>query len=156
MSDFRQELLKHTTIVALALAAALLAPGVSRAAGADPAAPSASASEDDYVAAMRARLDRHRRYPTGREASLARPTGTTEVVFEVDRDGRVRSSAVVQSSLSMLLDDTARTLVRRERFDAFPADTFAGASTHRFVVAYAFRTGRFSADPGDLVQVAVR
>ena len=108
------------------------------------AAPAATESrqetrrEPGYVGTVYALLDRAKRYPTGREASLTRPSGTAEVWFVLSRNGEVRSLGLQRSSGSMLLDTMARSLVHRAAYPAFPGDAWQGEEAHRFAVRYAF------------------
>ncbi len=93
----------------------------------------ASEEAASYPATVRATLEQGKRGPTGREASLAQPSGAVAVAFTVDAQGRARDVALEQSSRSMLLDAQAVSLVRRAHFPA-PAD----GQAHRFAVRYAF------------------
>jgi protein TonB len=83
---------------------------------------------------LRAQLERSKRYPTGREASLMRPSGMVRVWLVLDRSGRLLDSGVEQSSHAMLLDHAALSSVRRGEYPAFPADSWPGDSSHRFTV----------------------
>ena len=109
-------------------------PGVTVTASRDATTPSEAA----YVEAAYRKLQAASRYPSGREASLERPSGTATVWANVARDGRVRSRGLEQSSGSPLLDGMARNLVGRTRFPAIAAGDFGGGATQRFVVAYRF------------------
>ncbi|GAB4063664.1 TonB family protein [Uliginosibacterium sediminicola] len=98
------------------------------------AVPPAAANER-YIAELRGYLNSIKRYPTSREARQQRPTGTVKVWVLLDRAGQVVDAGVENSSEAMLLDREALRTVRTARFNAFPADAFAGESTHRFVVS---------------------
>jgi protein TonB len=112
------------------------------------------ADEAAYVSAVRLQLDRAKRYPTGREASLSRPSGTTAVWVDIARDGHPVGRGVVRSSGSGLLDWTATNLVGRADYPAFPADAWSDGPTHRFLVSYRFVGG--TEEPGGAqVEVAV-
>ena len=72
-----------------------------------------------------AQIARHKSYPQA--ARSRRETGTVQLAFSIDRDGRVISSAVTQSSGHAALDQEAIATARRaEPFPAPPAD-LAGA-----------------------------
>jgi protein TonB len=86
----------------------------------------------EYIAAVRAHLNRIKRYPTGREASQLRPQGKVRIWFVLQRDGSVVDVGLEQSSNSMLLDDAARKTINRATFAAFPEASWAGESSHRF------------------------
>jgi len=72
----------------------------------------AGLQERGYLSALRDRLARDRRYPTGRDASLLHPSGSTEVDFVLDRSRKVLSADIRHASWSTTLDAMARTLVR--------------------------------------------
>lgn len=114
-------------------------------------------AETAFVNGMHAQLDRAKRYPTGREASLMRPSGTSTVWVDVARDGTVAGRGLAQSSGAVLLDGMATSLVARTHYAALPADAWAGASTHRFRVSYRFAPVDRSAAAGEpVVEVAIR
>ena len=100
--------------------------------------PTATPSESAYIETAYKKLQRASRYPSGREASLSRPSGTATVWVDVARDGRVKGRGVDQSSGSPLLDDMAKSLVGRGRFPSFAAGDWDNGATHRFVVSYQF------------------
>ena len=95
-------------------------------------------SETAYVEAAHQKLQKASRYPSGREASLERPSGTAIVWADVGHDGRVKGRGVEQSSGSPLLDGMARSLIGRARFPAMAAGDFSSGATQKFVVAYRF------------------
>jgi protein TonB len=108
-------------------------------------------AETTYVNALHARLDQQKRYPTGRAASLAQPSGTTAVWVELDREGAIVSRGVERTSYSTILDTEALALVGRSSYGAFPKDAWNDAGTHRFRVTYRFNPQAVHADD----QVAV-
>jgi protein TonB len=126
-----------TQAAAPATAAPAPAP-VSAPAPVAPTAPKASL-EETYLAGVRSYLNSTKRYPTGREASLQRPQGTTRVWFVLARDGRLLDAGVDESSDSLLLDRTALATVQRGAYPPFPQDTWVGQSSHRFTVELEFR-----------------
>lgn len=126
--------LAWTTTAAIAAEPVQLGPTVTITASRDALSP----SETAYVEAAHQKLQKASRYPSGREASLERPSGTTIVWANVGHDGRVKGRGVEQSSGSPLLDGMARSLIGRARFPAMAAGDFASGATQKFVVAYAF------------------
>lgn len=100
--------------------------------------PNETPSETKYADVVYKKLQSASRYPTSREASLTRPSGTTTVWVEVARDGKVKGRGIQQSSGSPLLDQEARSLVGRTRFPAFASGDWGDGATHRFVVSYEF------------------
>ncbi len=86
----------------------------------------------EYIATLRAHLNRIKRYPTGREASQLRPQGKVRVWFVLRRDGSVVEVGLEQSSNSMLLDDAARKTINRATFAPFPEASWPDATSHRF------------------------
>ncbi|MEX2617235.1 MAG: TonB family protein [Alphaproteobacteria bacterium] len=70
--------------------------------------PGASA---DYMSYLLAWLQKHKEYP--RLARRHRQQGTALMYFEMDRDGRIHTAALRQSSGHAALDDEARALIRR-------------------------------------------
>ena len=91
------------------------------------------------VEQVRAALERSKRPPTGREASLVQPQGTSAVWFELAANGKVRAAGVDATSGSQLLDAQATALVRRARYAPFAAHAFDDATAHRFVAHYVFK-----------------
>ncbi len=84
--------------------------------GASAAAAAGNGSAADYVAVVRAWLERHKRYPR-----LARQRGTqgvAVVVFSIRADGTLLSHQVAQSSGHASLDRAAADMV--ERASPFP------------------------------------
>jgi protein TonB len=91
-----------------------------------------------YVAKVRGYLASVKRYPTGREASLQRPAGKSVIWFVLRRNGNLVEAGVEKSSGSMLLDSTALSTVRRANYTAFPEESWAGQTQHRFSVELDF------------------
>ena len=100
--------------------------------------PGATPTEAAYTDAVFKRLDRGSRYPTGREASEVRPSGTTTVWFELQRNGKVAGRGVEKTSGSQLLDQMAVELVGRQKYPPLPQDGFTDGAKHRFVASYRF------------------
>ena len=123
-----------TTTITMAAEPVQVGPTVTVTASRDATTPSEAA----YVEAAYKKLQSASRYPSGREASLERPSGTTTVWANVARDGKVRSRGIEQTSGSPLLDNMARTLIGRSRFPAIAAGDFGSGPTQRFVVSYRF------------------
>jgi protein TonB len=119
-----------------------------------PVVATAADSEGSYTEAVRAALNRGKRFPTGREVSLAQPSGRSDVEFVLNRRGKVTAAKITQSSNSMPLDTMARQLVRRARYPAFPADAWPGSPSHAFLVTYNFaRTPTGVVEMGEPVEV---
>ena len=112
-------------------------------------------AEASYVSSMLRHLDETKRYPTGREASLTHPSGTTAVWVDIARDGHVAARGVMRSSGSTLLDWTATNLVGRADHPAFPTGAWAAGPTHRFLVRYRF-LGEADASGSTQVEVAAQ
>ena len=100
--------------------------------------PSASPAEVAYADAAFKKLDKASRYPSGREVSLSRPSGTAKVWVDVQRNGKVVGHGLESPSGSKVLDQTAVNLATRAKYAPLPADAWAGEGKHRFVVSYAF------------------
>jgi|SRR5450830_1568288 len=103
-----------------------------------PPAPKANV-EAEFVARIRAYLNSVKRYPTGREASLARPEGSVKIWFVLRRDGSLVEMGIEESSNSGLLDEAARKSVSRGSFPAFPEQFKPGEQQHKFVVDLQFK-----------------
>jgi protein TonB len=91
-----------------------------------------------YVAKVRGYLASVKRYPTGREASIQRPSGKAVIWFVLKRNGSLIESGIETSSGSMLLDSSALATVRRANYTAFPEESWAGQTQHRFSVELDF------------------
>ncbi len=103
-----------------------------------PLVAAAADAESSYAEAVRAALNRGKHFPTGREFSLAQPSGRSDVEFVLNRRGKVTAAKITQSSNATPLDTRARQLVRRARYPAFPADAWPGSPSHSFLVTYNF------------------
>lgn len=79
-------------------------------------------------------LNAIKRYPTGREASLLRPSGVVRVWLILDRQGRLLERGIDISSQSLLLDNAALRTVAMGSYPAFPDELWAGQAHHRFHV----------------------
>ncbi|PTQ67641.1 energy transducer TonB [Pseudomonas sp. GV071] len=111
------------------------------AAPAPPAAPrvDAAAIEGRYTAALRADLERYKKYPTGREASLQHPEGDVVVWLLVDRSGNVVDSGIETKAKNMLLNKAAQTSLRRlEKVTPFPQEAFGGKDRYRFTATFVY------------------
>ena len=95
------------------------------------------ALEGGYLKGLRNELDSYKQYPTGRQASLERPTGEVVVWLLVDRQGRVLDSGVQTQALSMLLNRAAANSLRRiKQVKPFPEQAFGGSNEHRFTATF--------------------
>lgn len=87
-----------------------------------------------YAAELLAYLEKIKRYPTSREARLSRPQGTVVLWLELDRQGSLKATGLVDSSGSNLLDSEALKTVKSGVYPSMSSDAFAQESSHRFVV----------------------
>lgn len=95
------------------------------------------ALEGGYLKGLRNELDGYKQYPTGRQASLERPTGEVVVWLLVDRQGRVLDSGVQTQASSMLLNRAAANSLRRiKQVKPFPEQAFGGSNEHRFTATF--------------------
>ena len=101
-------------------------------------APSSASMESSYVASVRAQLNANKRYPTGREASLQRPSGKAVVWFVLNRNGALNDAGIEDSSNSIILDNAALSTVRRTSYALWPEGSWPGQSQHRFTVTLDF------------------
>lgn len=101
-------------------------------------APSSASIESGYVATVRAQLNANKRYPTGREASLQRPSGKAVVWFVLNRNGALNDAGIEDSSNSIILDNAALSTVRRTPYAAWPEGGWPGQAQHRFTVTLDF------------------
>lgn len=98
--------------------------------------------EDAYIAQIRSSVQSRKKYPTGREASMQKPSGTVRACMDLSRAGTPANDIVIErTSHSMILDAEARKLLRTGAYPPFPAGAFPGESTHRFCIhlEYAFQ-----------------
>ena len=100
--------------------------------------PAATPVEVAYTDSTFTKLGKASRYPSSREASLDRPSGTAKVWVEVQRSGKVVGHGLESPSGSKLLDQAAINLATRAKYAPLPADAWTGEAKHRFVVSYAF------------------
>ena len=119
------------------VAAAKPVPAVTAPAAPAPAPPAppkvdGQALEGGYLKGLRNELDTYKQYPTGRQASLERPSGEVVVWLLVDRQGRVLDSGLQTQASSMLLNRAATNSLRRiKQVKPFPEQAFGAVSyTH--------------------------
>ena len=124
------------------VAAAKPAPAVTAPAAAAPAPPAppkvdGQALEGGYLKGLRNELDTYKQYPTGRQASLERPSGEVVVWLLVDRQGRVLDSGLQTQASSMLLNRAATNSLRRiKQVKPFPEQAFGGRNEQRFTATF--------------------
>jgi protein TonB len=95
------------------------------------------ALEGGYLKGLRNELDTYKQYPTGRQASLERPTGEVVVWLLVDRQGRVLDSGLQTQASSMLLNRAASNSLRRiKQVKPFPEQAFGGRNEQRFTATF--------------------
>ncbi len=95
------------------------------------------ALEGGYLKGLRNELDTYKQYPTGRQASLERPTGEVVVWLLVDRQGRVLDSGLQTQASSMLLNRAATNSLRRiKQVRPFPEQAFGGRNEQRFTATF--------------------
>jgi protein TonB len=122
--------------------AAKPAPAVAAQAAPTPAPPAppkvdSQALEGGYLKGLRNELDTYKQYPTGRQASLERPTGEVVVWLLVDRQGRVLDSGLQTQASSMLLNRAATNSLRRiKQVKPFPEQAFGGRNEQRFTATF--------------------
>ncbi|MEX5538268.1 energy transducer TonB [Pseudomonas syringae] len=93
--------------------------------------------EGGYLKGLRSELDGYKQYPTGRQASLERPSGEVVVWLLVDRQGRVLDSGIHTQASSMLLNRAAANSLRRiKQVKPFPEQAFGGRSEQRFTATF--------------------
>ena len=115
------------------------APAAPVAAAAPPAPPKVDgqALEGGYLKGLRNELDTYKQYPTGRQASLERPSGEVVVWLLVDRQGRVLDSGLQTQASSMLLNRAATNSLRRiKQVKPFPEQAFGGRNEQRFTATF--------------------
>lgn len=95
------------------------------------------ALEGGYLKGLRSELDGYKQYPTGRQASLERPSGEVVVWLLVDRQGRVLDSGIQTQAASMLLNRAATNSLRRiKQVKPFPEQAFGGRNEQRFTATF--------------------
>ncbi|WP_458376708.1 energy transducer TonB family protein [Pseudomonas pergaminensis] len=93
--------------------------------------------EGGYLKGLRNELDTYKQYPTGRQASLERPTGEVVIWLLVDRQGRVLDSGLQTQASSMLLNRAATNSLRRiKQVKPFPEQAFGGRNEQRFTATF--------------------
>ncbi|NWD28103.1 TonB family protein, partial [Pseudomonas yamanorum] len=115
------------------------APAPTPAPAAPPAPPKVDgqALEGGYLKGLRNELDTYKQYPTGRQASLERPSGEVVVWLMVDRQGRVLDSGIQTPAPSMLLNRAATNSLRRiKQVKPFPEQAFGGRNEQRFTATF--------------------
>lgn len=106
--------------------------GVANAGGSPPGASA------DFRALIQAFLEKHKKYP--RRARSRRQQGTAVLRFVMDRDGRVLSHSITQSSGYKLLDaEVTAMLERAEPLPKAPADVTAERFTFAVPIAFYLR-----------------
>lgn len=124
------------------VAAAKPVPAVTAPAAPAPAPPAppkvdGQALEGGYLKGLRTELDTYKQYPTGRQASLERPSGEVVVWLLVDRQGRVLDSGLQTQASSMLLNRAATNSLRRiKQVKPFPEQAFGGRNEQRFTATF--------------------
>jgi protein TonB len=83
-------------------------------------------------------LNSNKRYPTGREASLQRPSGKVKLWFVLNRNGLLQEAGIDESSNSIILDNAALATVRRTSYLAWPEGSWPALSQHKFTVTLDF------------------
>ena len=94
--------------------------------------------ENNYIVSVRAILNANKRYPTGREASLQRPSGKVKLWFVLARNGALQDAGIDESSNSIILDNAALSTLRRTTYAPWPEGTWASQSQHKFTVTLDF------------------
>jgi len=86
-----------------------------------------------YESILKAYLEKIKRYPSSREARLARPEGIVRVWLELSRTGELIAVGILESSGFNLLDSETLKTIRSGTFPAFPEDAFLGEKSHKFI-----------------------
>ena len=94
--------------------------------------------ENNYILSVRATLNANKRYPTGREASLQRPSGKVKLWFVLARNGALQDAGIDESSNSIILDNAALSTLRRTTYAPWPEGSWASQSQHKFTVILDF------------------
>lgn len=94
--------------------------------------------ENNYIASVRATLNANKRYPTGREASLQRPSGKVKVWFLLSRNGSLLEAGIDESSNSIILDNAALSTIRRTAYAPWPESSWPNMAQHKFTVTLDF------------------
>ena len=94
--------------------------------------------ENNYILSVRATLNANKRYPTGREASLQRPSGKVKLWFVLARNGALQDAGIDESSNSIILDNAALSTLRRTTYAPWPEGSWTSQSQHKFTVTLDF------------------
>ena len=94
--------------------------------------------ENNYIVSVRAILNANKRYPTGREASLQRPSGKVKLWFVLARNGELQDAGIDESSNSIILDNAALSTLRRTTYAPWPEGSWTSQSQHKFTVTLDF------------------
>ena len=94
--------------------------------------------ENNYIVSVRATLNANKRYPTGREASLQRPSGKVKLWFVLARNGALQDAGIDESSNSIILDNAGLATLRRTTYAPWPEGSWASQSQHKFTVTLDF------------------
>ena len=103
-----------------------------------PQPPVSVSLENNYIVSVRATLNANKRYPTGREASLQRPSGKVKLWFVLARSGALQDAGIEESSNSIILDNAALSTLRRTTYAPWPEGSWASQSQHKFTVTLDF------------------
>ena len=103
-----------------------------------PQPPVSVSLENNYIVSVRATLNANKRYPTGREASLQRPSGKVKLWFVLARSGALQDAGIDESSNSIILDNAALSTLRRTTYAPWPEGSWASQSQHKFTVTLDF------------------
>ena len=103
-----------------------------------PQPPVSVSLENNYIVSVRATLNANKRYPTGREASLQRPSGKVKLWFVLARNGSLQDAGIDESSNSIILDNAALSTLRRTTYTPWPEGSWASQSQHKFTVILDF------------------
>jgi protein TonB len=103
-----------------------------------PQLPISVSHENNYIVSVRATLNANKRYPTGREASLQRPSGKVKLWFVLARNGALQDAGIDESSNSIILDNAALSTLRRTTYAPWPEGSWASQSQHKFTVTLDF------------------
>ena len=91
---------------------------------------SSADSENQFAQDVKARIERKKVYPdTARDLGM---TGEVEVLYELDRSGRLIRAEIASSSGYKLLDQAAIRAVKSASYRSFPDDAWMGASSKVF------------------------
>ena len=103
-----------------------------------PQPPVSVSLENNYIVSVRTTLNANKRYPTGREASLQRPSGKVKLWFVLARSGALQDAGIDESSNSIILDNAALSTLRRTTYAPWPEGSWASQSQHKFTVTLDF------------------